>query len=100
MDATYQIKKAAGGLVLIRWGHACDAHGCIQGDCFVVVREDDEESESAYEFDAKPMTLGEIRRYIAVNPHLLGSMINDCRGIVQGEKVFVFETPIQVRNGS
>ena len=98
MSEVYRVERAAGGLVLIRWGHACDAHGCVQGDCFVVVRERGESDETSREYDMEQMTLVQIHDYIAANPHLLGSMIRDCRGIVRGEKVFLFENPICVRN--
>ncbi len=93
----YQIQQAAGGLALIRWAHSCDVPaGCVQGDCFVVVRDDDDDSGDY----GAPMTLTEIRAHLAACPKLLGSMINDCRGIVQGDRTILFDEPISVHSGT
>ena len=89
----YQIQKSAGGLVLIRWAHSCDAPGCVQGDCFVVVRDDDDPGD--YE---RPMTLVQIRAHLFANPHLLGSRVNDCHGIVRGDIIVLFDEPISIRS--
>lgn len=46
----------------------------------------------------EPMTLEEVRAYVAAHPCVLGSMIHDCRGIIVSDEVIVFENPVQVRN--
>jgi len=94
MQPMYEM-KSFGKLVQIQWAQALTDYKC--GDCFVVVRGEDEDE---YYGDGylDPMTLDDARAYIAANPEVLGFIINDCRGLIRDSEVIFFDLLVAGRN--
>lgn len=96
----YAIKRSAVSRVTIRWIHGENGE---QGNCVVVVKDEDDEAAErrdgiTFGGSFEPMTLGEIRMFIAHDIRILGHQIHDCLGIARGDEVILFDIPIQVRN--
>ena len=98
MQTRYQIRKFGEDHVMIQWAFAASDYE--PGDCLVVVdpagTECDVDWISPGYLD--PMTLEEIRAYIAADTRVLGFLIHDCRGIVLDGEMILFDNPVQVRN--
>lgn len=70
----------------------------VAGDCYAVAFTADAEAETP---TLAPMTLDEIRVYIAGRTDMLGSQIHDCVGISiqdQDGRAVAFPSPLPVRN--
>jgi len=73
-------------------------HGYVPGDCQVVAFSAGAEAETP---TLAPMTIDEIRAYVADRTDMLGTLIHDCTGISvqdQDGRGVDFPSPIQVRN--
>lgn len=106
MSDRYELKKALrgslglGDLLAIRWLHQLEHYK--PGDCAVMVKEEEREEDNGEQYNSymEPMTLEQIHTFITTHVSVLGSHIHDCHGLIRGDEIIFFDTPIQVRNHS
>ena len=96
MQTRYQIRTLVKHIVLIRW--AFDLPNYEAGDCVVVVDPEGAEAVGFCSGSFEPMTLEEIRAFVAADTSVLGSLIHDCHGVILDNEMILFEHPIVVRN--
>lgn len=93
-----------GSFVQINWARGRDR---VSGDCYVSTIKESSDPKVVHPHAphdqrySPPMTLDEIRAYVAARPEMLGSQIHDCIGVelMEDELPHVFAEPIRVGDG-